>query len=109
MKYQFRFLLCLLSTLSAQVNSQESGVPDSNAVAEAESRFLFINMLEFLGEFETETGEWVNPEILGNDVFSDLDAGNLNTGSDRRVLPAVGDDGQDGQNGQNGQDGQNEE
>lgn len=100
MKHRAGFLLCLASSMSAQVYSQESGAPDSSAVAEAESRFLFINMLEFLGEFETDTGEWVSPDILGNDVFSDLDAGdndsgNLNAGGERQVMSAGGDDGHD--------------
>ena len=42
-------------------------------MADAESQFLFINMLEFLAEFETEDGEWISPDILADDVFTDLD------------------------------------
>ena len=30
-------------------------------------------MLEFLAEFETDEGEWISPEILGNEAFIDLD------------------------------------
>lgn len=45
---------CLLLSLSSQAFSQVDGDLNSNPVDEAEARFLFINMLEFLGEFETE-------------------------------------------------------
>jgi hypothetical protein len=72
-------MLCLLSSMSAQVYSQVEDDLNSNPVAEAESQFLFINMLEFLGEFETDAGEWVSPDILGNDAFADLDAVNTNS------------------------------
>ena len=71
MNLQSRSLLCLLSFITLQAYAQES---DNGSLADTESQFLFINMLEFLGEFETEEGEWINPELLGNDVFADLDS-----------------------------------
>ncbi len=71
---------CLLLSLSSQAFSQVDGDLNSNPVDEAEARFLFINMLEFLGEFETEEGEWISPDILGNEAFADLDG---STGNDR--------------------------
>jgi len=80
---------CLLSSLSSQAFSQEDGDLNSSPVDEAESRFLFINMLEFLGEFETEAGEWVSPDILGNETFADLDGGTGNDGVNSRGESAV--------------------
>ena len=56
-----------------QASSQESDSQEAGSIADTETQFLFINMLEFLGEFETEDGKWVSPEILGDDVFADLD------------------------------------
>jgi len=73
MNYRSRIMLCLLSALSVQANSQDADDREGGTIAETESRFLFINMLEFLGEFETEDGEWVSPELLGNEAFADLD------------------------------------
>jgi len=71
MNLQSRTLLCLLSFITLQAYAQES---DNGSLADTESQYLFINMLEFLGEFETQEGEWINPELLGNDVFADLDS-----------------------------------
>ena len=97
MKRRSRLLLCLLSSMSAHGYSQDEGDLNASPIDEAESRFLFINMLEFLGEFETESGEWISPDILGNDAFADLDAGNGDSGTpegrgDNRVLSAPGND-----------------
>ncbi len=87
-------LLCLLASMSVQVCSQEDGDLNSNPVDEAESRFLFINMLEFLGEFEVETGEWISPDILGNETFADLDGTNndeaVNLSGESPVMSAAG-------------------
>lgn len=75
-----------------QATSQESDSQETGTIADVESQFLFINMLEFLGEFETEDGEWINPEILGDDVFADLDNDTIdnetgrNTNSEQRAL-----------------------
>lgn len=73
MNLQSRIILCLLAVCPVQVFGQSSSDQDAGAIADAESAFLFINMLEFLAEFETEEGEWISPEILGNEVFTDLD------------------------------------
>lgn len=73
MKYRSSLLLCLMAALSAQANSQP-GAEEPGSIAETEAQFLFINMLEFLGEFETEDGEWISPDMLGDDVFAILDA-----------------------------------
>ena len=50
-------------------------------MADAESQFLFINMLEFLAEYETEDGEWISPDILADDVFTDLDVATTDSSS----------------------------
>ncbi len=94
MKRQSRQLL-LLASLSVPALAQSQEEVDSSPVADAESQFLFINMLEFLGEFETEAGDWISPDILANEVFSDLDApGNdsQEAGSRQRVLSATAED-----------------
>jgi hypothetical protein len=75
-----RIIFCLLLYLSSQAFSQVDGDLNNNPVDEAEARFLFINMLEFLGEFETKAREWISPDILGNEAFADLDG---STGNDR--------------------------
>jgi len=63
----------LLAVCPVQVFGQSSNDQEVGAIADAESAFLFINLLEFLAEFETAEGEWISPEILGNEVFTDLD------------------------------------
>lgn len=73
MNLQSRIWTCLLFLISMQASSQESDSQEAGSIADTETQFLFINMLEFLGEFETEDGKWVSPEILGDDVFADLD------------------------------------
>jgi len=73
MKRQSRALGFLL-LMSIQALGQETGDRTDTAVADAESRYLFINMLEFLGEFETGDGEWISPDILDDEAFSDLDS-----------------------------------
>jgi len=68
-----------------QAFSQPSTEQEGGAMADAESQFLFINMLEFLAEFETEEGEWISPDILADDVFIDLDVAtsDLSSSNDR--------------------------
>ena len=84
MKYRSRVLLGLLSSLSLQANCQESETIDPESIVEAVSQFPFINMLEFLGEFELENGEWIIPEILSSEVFSDLNT--VNNAEEQNVL-----------------------
>ena len=73
MNLQSRIIFCLLAVSPVQVFSQASSEQETGAIADAESQFLFINMLEFLAEFETEDGEWISPDVLANEVFTDLD------------------------------------
>ena len=94
MNLRSRVILCLLSVFATQAYSQESGEPNTGAIADAESQFLFINMLEFLAEFETDEGEWISPEILGNEAFIDLDGSKSGDtmSSQQRVLSVTEDD-----------------
>lgn len=98
MKPQSSHLLALLVLVSMQAASQDAGEGEAGEIAETESRFLFINMLEFLGEFETEEGGWISPDILGNEAFADLDrdGGEQATtdaaAREQRALSASGDD-----------------
>ena len=84
MKYRSRVLLGLLSSLSLQAYCQEPETIDPDSIAESESQFPFINMLEFLGEFELENGEWISPETLSNEVFSDMNT--VNNAEEQNVL-----------------------
>ena len=47
-------------------------------------------MLEFLGEFELENGEWISLETLSNEAFSDMDA--VNAVEAQNVLPVTDED-----------------
>lgn len=99
MKHRSSFILCLLASLSVQGYGQESGNADGSDVSEAESRFLFINLLEFLGEFETEDGEWISPDTLEDDVFTALDSqNNGNNTVDGRTGGSSGNAGDGGRN-----------
>ena len=96
MKRQSRALLYLLPLMAVQVYGQDPADGNAGTIADAETQFLFINMLEFLGEFETEEGDWISPEILEGEAFADLDvpgsvAGQASTGN-RRETPALEDD-----------------
>lgn len=58
-------------------------------MSNSESEFLFIDMQEFLGEFETQVSECINPELHGTDALADLDSladGNAATNTDERPL-----------------------
>ena len=90
MKYRSRALLCLLSSFTLQAYCQESGTWEAESIADVESQFIFINMLEFLGEFELENGEWISLEILSNEAFSDMDA--VNAAEAQNVLPVTDED-----------------
>ena len=94
MNLRSRIILCLLSVFTIQAYSQESVEASAGAIADAESQFLFINMLEFLAEFETDEGEWISPEILGNEAFIDLDGSKSGDtmSSQQRVLSVTEDD-----------------
>lgn len=40
--------------------------------AETEAEFPSLEFLEFLGSFETDAGEWIDPESLLAEEFEDL-------------------------------------
>lgn len=82
-------MVCLLSTMSSQLHAQQQEDLNSSPVVDAESQFLFINMLEFLGEFETGSGEWISPDILANEAFADLDASGPENRESRGEQPVM--------------------
>jgi hypothetical protein len=86
MKLPFSGMVWMLAMASAA--QAQKAVETGTGVVEAESRFLFINMLEFLGEFETSTGEWISPDILADEAFTDLDGAGRQTGHNGSVLSA---------------------
>ncbi len=94
MNLRCRTILCLLSVFTSQGYSQVSGDQNTGAIADAESQYLFINMLEFLAEFETHEGEWISPDILANEAFVDLDGDESGDtfSSQQRVLSVTEED-----------------
>jgi hypothetical protein len=69
-------LLLVAQSMTAQEQPEatpEAATADARAAGDAGS---LISLLEFLGEFTTEDGEWVDPELLletetGSDASSD--------------------------------------
>lgn len=56
----------------AQTQTAEGMVTSEEKIAMKPNNELF-EMLEFLGEFETEEGKWVEPELLLRREFSQLE------------------------------------
>lgn len=88
MKRQLNIVFCMLSLFpqyllaqsSAGVVSSERSPITETASSEAEgfveptgSEEDFINLLEFIGEFETKDGEWLSPNMFLGDNFNQLD------------------------------------
>lgn len=55
----FMMLLCSISSISAEEQSNDETMPS-------------IEFLEFLGEWETEQGEWIDPVELESEEFGTL-------------------------------------
>lgn len=55
----FMFLLCSMSLLFAEEQTSTETMPS-------------MEFLEFLGEWETEDGEWIDPVELESDEFGTL-------------------------------------
>lgn len=89
MSLRSRIILCLLSFFTAQAQSQESAEQNTGAIEDAEANFLFINMIEFLAEFETSDGEWISPDILSNEAFNDLDGGEQGVSQSQQGIVSV--------------------
>jgi hypothetical protein len=58
----------LLGLLSSPALAQE---PDQNREATEEMEMPSLELLEFLGDWETEDGEWIDPEELEQIVVTD--------------------------------------
>ena len=61
-------IVLLLGLLSAPVFAQE---PDKAREKSEESEMPSLEFLEFLGDWETEDGEWIDPEELEQIALSD--------------------------------------
>ncbi|NKB34286.1 MAG: hypothetical protein GKR91_14440 [Pseudomonadales bacterium] len=57
---------CLLSFISSAYGAEEDSAPEE--VLEVPS----LEFLEFLGSFETDEGEWIDPESLMTEDFGNL-------------------------------------
>ncbi len=55
----FMLMFCSLTPLFAEEQSAEEDIPT-------------MEFLEFLGEWETEEGEWIDPIVLENEEFGKL-------------------------------------
>ena len=55
----FMLMYCSLTPLFAEQQSAEEEIPT-------------MEFLEFLGEWETEEGEWIDPVVLENEEFGKL-------------------------------------
>jgi hypothetical protein len=58
----------LLGLLSSPALAQE---PDQNREATEEMEMPSLELLEFLGDWETEDGEWIDPEELEQIAITD--------------------------------------
>jgi hypothetical protein len=55
--------LLLAQTLAAQEQPEAPDAPSADARVASDAGSLVL-LLEFIGEFTTEDGEWVDPELL---------------------------------------------
>lgn len=69
MNHRFRILLAPLVILSMHSYSQE----EDKSEERSETEESIVELLEFLGEFETESGDWVSPFDLLQDRHTELD------------------------------------
>lgn len=66
MRYRYKLIFSLLACCAANVQGQNGEGPP------VEDDFL--DLLMFLGEFETEQGEWMDPEELASEVYDGLES-----------------------------------
>jgi len=66
-------LVLLTNTLVATTaNAAEEDGSTQTEPLEPDVLMPDIELLEFLGSFQTESGEWIDPEMLLNDDFEEL-------------------------------------
>lgn len=85
-----RMALTLSTLLGVGVSSQQAAAVDAaqapeqatppSAGAEADGEPPSLEFLEFLGQWETDEGEWISPEDLANEDFVELIASAIQTG-----------------------------
>lgn len=73
MNHRFRILLASLVILSMHSYSQEEDKSEEKTEEKSETEESIVELLEFLGEFETESGDWVSPFDLLQDRHTELD------------------------------------
>jgi hypothetical protein len=66
MLHRFKLLAGMIFMLPMQALPQDDDLP-----TDAETDL--IGLFEFLGEFETVNGDWISPEDLVQDVYTELD------------------------------------
>lgn len=79
-RFNIRAAIVFLLMLAARA------IPAQNELARAEEDMLLVQMLEFLGEFTTENGDWVDPAILADDRVAAAVRNNANA----RAVPEAG-------------------
>ena len=65
--------LCLWSLGAAPIMTQDASEKDEPKSASPDEETPSLKFLEFLGEFETEDGEWTDPEDMNEIEMEDLE------------------------------------
>ena len=63
MIYRLSLFFMLLALNINILNAEEEKVEDLS----------YIEFIEFLGEWETSDGEWIDPSELGKDIYAELE------------------------------------
>lgn len=69
MHYRASMSVIVMLLSISSLTAEESGMNDSPS----------IDFLEFLGDWETDDGEWIDPEELENEAFANLNEENIET------------------------------
>ena len=65
--------LCLWSLGTTPIMTQDASEKDEPKSASTDEETPSLQFLEFLGEFETEDGEWTDPEDINEMEIEDLE------------------------------------
>jgi len=66
-------ILCFWSLGTAPIRAQDASEKDKPQSASPGEESPSLEFLEFLGEFETEDGEWTDPENINEMEMEDLE------------------------------------